>query len=613
MKRTKQQDNHLVQISNNNRKQKLENQITSINSTKSDRVYLLEDLANEIHYEIFEYLDSYDIYKGFYKINKRFQNLAINSNVLTRMNISTISKSNFEDYYQNILIANPNRIKFLRLSNPFTTDIIFPSSRTILNFTRLQILILDNVQIEHFIKVIRRSKELPLLHSLTISLIGYNRALDLLFLNIFRLPKLKYCKIEYQTKVNDYELFYSTRDDSSPMECLIINGQFPIKAFQNLLSHLPKLKHLSINPIVFSPNYVEQEKLSHIQLKYLKHVSLKLNGISFDQFEKIIKKFFYHIQLLRFTTRLNKDYLNAKRWQEVIISHMPYLRIFDINHEDWITNKNLKYHDMIHQFNSSFWMEKRWFFTHQHLWSESNSGVFYSTAPYRRKDYIYYRMSINPICSNIQKENLNSVTHLCIANEEVEHDCMNYFPNVKTLSIKNEFIKSSDSTIATLQRMIPLKQLTKIVTECCIFPIDNIINLLCFTPNVHTLNLNSLLLYDINKNSNKQNEIFQYVSEKNKIQTLVLYWKCSLSDVKFIVDLFPRLEYFKVEMNIKEIEQIIRFLLSKTHNKTQSLCYLCLLKIPKVFLKQTKILIKSENLLNNYSIKYIDNDLHLWW
>ncbi|CAF4165572.1 unnamed protein product, partial [Rotaria sordida] len=107
MKRTKQQDNDLVQILNSNKKLKLENQIKMINSNK----YLLEDLANEILYEIFEYLDSYDIYKGFYNLNKRFQNLAINSNVLTKINISTISKSNFEDYYR-------NRINFLGLLNP---------------------------------------------------------------------------------------------------------------------------------------------------------------------------------------------------------------------------------------------------------------------------------------------------------------------------------------------------------------------------------------------------------------------------------------------------------------------------------------------------------------
>ncbi|CAF3982612.1 unnamed protein product [Rotaria sordida] len=90
MQRTKRHDNNIIQISNSNKKQKLETQIITINSNK----YRFEDLANEILYEIFDYLDVYDIYKGFYNLNNRFQNLAINSNVFTKINISTISKSN---------------------------------------------------------------------------------------------------------------------------------------------------------------------------------------------------------------------------------------------------------------------------------------------------------------------------------------------------------------------------------------------------------------------------------------------------------------------------------------------------------------------------------------
>ncbi|CAF2853860.1 unnamed protein product [Rotaria sp. Silwood2] len=167
MQRTKRQENDMVQISNSNKKQKLENQITTINSNK----YCLEDLANEILYEIFEYLDVYDIYKGFYNLNNRFQNLAINSNILTKINISTISKSNFEDYYNNILIPNQSQINFLRLSNPFVAKIIFSQPQLILNFTRLQTVILDNVQDENFHKFFDYLIYLTTLHAITISFV----------------------------------------------------------------------------------------------------------------------------------------------------------------------------------------------------------------------------------------------------------------------------------------------------------------------------------------------------------------------------------------------------------------------------------------------------------
>ncbi|CAF4151024.1 unnamed protein product, partial [Rotaria sordida] len=209
------------------------------------------------------------------------------------------------------------------------------------------------------------------------------------------------------------------------------------------------------------------------------------------------------------------------------------------------------------------------------------------TSITERKDYTYYGKPNHQTCSNIQEKNLNSVKHLYITSKEIEDNCVNYFPNVNGLSIKT----SVDSIIITLH---------------------HIINLLYFTPNVHTLNV-SLLFCNININSNKQNEKFQYVLKKNKIQSLVLNGECLFGAIQFIVYLFPRLEYLKTQIERKEIEQILRFLLSKTHNKTRNLFYLCISMVPKVCLKETKMVIKSENLFNDHSIKYINRDLHLWW
>ena len=62
--------------------------------TKQSRT-VLEDLANEIIYEIFDYLDIYHVYQGFSNLNKRFRNLLEDSNLPIQINISTMTKSNF--------------------------------------------------------------------------------------------------------------------------------------------------------------------------------------------------------------------------------------------------------------------------------------------------------------------------------------------------------------------------------------------------------------------------------------------------------------------------------------------------------------------------------------
>ncbi|CAF4167669.1 unnamed protein product, partial [Rotaria sordida] len=601
----KRKENDMVQISNSNKKQKLENQITTINSNK----YCLEDLANEILYEIFEYLDVYDIYKGFYNLNNRFQNLAINSNVLTKINISTISKSNFEDYYYNILIPNQSQINFLRLSNPFVVKIIFSQPHLILNFIRLQTIILDNVRDKNFHKFFDYLIYLTTLDAITISFVERISSLDIIFSQIFRLSTLKYCKIEYRQLVIDFINY-----ESSSIEYLIINGHLPFSALHNLLCCLPKLQHLSIHYLDKFDYYEESNKLSSIQLKYLKHVSLKLDHVHFDEFEKIIKEFFYHIQILRLTIVYDETYLDAKRWQQLILFHMSYLRIFYINHQGYVNNNNLTYHDIINQFNSSFWNENKWFFTHQHQWKyRLDTGIFYSTGPYRRKDYMYYMEIDEKLGLHHQRENLKSVKHLTIEHK-TKSNCRNYFSNVNQLTIGYDVeILDDNSFITNLKCMIPLKQLTKLVINIHRFPFEEIIKLLCLTPNLHTLEFDEYSLQEINSNFTKYNILLQDILKKNKIENLVLTGICSLNQIRFIIDVFSKLKYLKIQIYSTNISSIIQYLLSKTHNQAQHLFYLCILCISEVYLEETKDLIKLKNLLDNYSIEYINYSLHLWW
>ncbi|CAF5016043.1 unnamed protein product, partial [Rotaria sp. Silwood1] len=270
---------------------------------------------------------------------------------------------------------------------------------------------------------------------------------------------------------------------------------------------------------------------------------------------------------------------------------MPYLRIFDINHRNCMENNNLTYHDLINQFNSSFWIKKNWFFTHQHDWIKRlDTGIIYSTGPYRRNDYDFYWEIDEYNCSHFQEINLNLVQHLSINSKQIINIYLNYFPNVTHLTINHYFQTSDKSIITTL---------------------NQIIELLRFTPNLYALKLDLLHVQKTNTKLIRQSENFQYVSKINKIKNLDLQQCCSLNEIQLIVNLFPQLDYLKTRMNRKEIRQITKYLLSKTNDKTQHLFFLCISQIPKVCLKELNILIKSENLLDNYLIKFINRDLYL--
>ncbi|CAF3828681.1 unnamed protein product, partial [Rotaria sp. Silwood1] len=382
-------------------------------------------------------------------------------------------------------------------------------------------LILDNIDAKYLHNILKHSILLPKLYSLVLT------------------------PIDYVQDPIDFK--------RSSIEYLVINSRFPFDSLNDFFFCLPNLRYLSINCLVGS-RYSDIHYYP-IVLKYLNHVSMKLDYINFNLLEKLIKRFFHHVEILRLTTQFYQTYSNAKRWQ-----------------------KNL-----IHYFG----LNDNGFFTHQHDWQQRlDSGIFYSTNPYRRKDYTFYWELDQQLCPHIQENNLNSVKHIHICNHSIS---------------------------ITLNRMIPLKQLTKLVIESDHFPFDEIVKLLYFTPNLHTLKLDLLPLYETNLKVLYQNEIFQYVSNENHIQNLDLRHWCTLKHFQLIMNLFPQIEYLKTGMERKEIQKIIKFLFSKTNNRTYHLFFLCISPTPKICLQELKDLIQSENLLDHYSIKYIKRDLYLWW
>ena len=172
----------------------------------------------------------------------------MNYNLPLHVNISSISRSKFEDYHQNVILPNKHRINILRLSNPFTVDIVFSSSRIILKFIHLETLVLDNIDATNLNNIIKYSIYLPKLHSLTIHVIDLIKNSTDFFLHIFRLPKLKYCNLNFQI-MDHLNLSSTSTNISSPIEHLVLKPFFPLESFNNLLSYLPQLRYLSIDAI----------------------------------------------------------------------------------------------------------------------------------------------------------------------------------------------------------------------------------------------------------------------------------------------------------------------------------------------------------------------------
>ncbi|CAF3538239.1 unnamed protein product [Rotaria sp. Silwood1] len=172
-----------------------------------------------------------------------------------------MSKSNFEQYYKDIILPNKHRMNYLCLSNAFTVDIIFSPPRLISKFLQLEALVLDNIDTRYLNNILHHLIILPQLHSLTNNLIDFIQNSTLFYLQLFRVPKLKYCKIQFESN-DDQQLLPRCTDEFSSIEYLVIKNCFRFQSLNNFLSYLPRLEACRVHSTVMSNHQKKLEKLN---------------------------------------------------------------------------------------------------------------------------------------------------------------------------------------------------------------------------------------------------------------------------------------------------------------------------------------------------------------
>ncbi|CAF3091408.1 unnamed protein product [Rotaria sp. Silwood2] len=342
----------------------------------------LEDFCNEIFYEIFEFLDFYHIYEAFSKLNSRFTNLVNGSNISIRFNLSKTSKSAFQHHYEHMIIRNEYRIKLLYISNPLIIDYVFSSS-ILSKLIHLENLNLHNIHSKYIEELLMYLICMPNLSSLTINCPNNLTNKNFIFQQIFLLPVLKYCKLSFEETDKSDSLSVATTKHSS-IEQLTIIGKVNVNEFITILSYIPQIRRLSVSNIYESSKY-QTKKFNPIVLNHLTHVYLNMKDVNFDNFESIIKNMSHQIQVLYISTKNDELFTTANHWQELIVSHLPNLRIFDIQHRYSSHKMNhLTYNDFFKQQNFSFWFQRKWFFNYDIYNHEGeNQIIIYSTNPYR--------------------------------------------------------------------------------------------------------------------------------------------------------------------------------------------------------------------------------------
>jgi hypothetical protein len=227
---------------------------------------------------------------------------------------------------------------------------------------------------------------------LTITSVGYIENQDVIYKNIFDIPRLKYCQLLIETRNGSYSLPTPTNKNKfSSIEHLLINNEVWLHQLDSLLLYVPQLRRLSLGK--FSTYGPLQRRIKSVRLNDLTNVSLKLNSINIVNFETLTKDLFRQVETLRITIYANdgngfgKQYLNGNRWERLISTLLPNLRIFDFQ-QYYPAVDHSKYQEvcdtLVNNFNSLFWIKRQWFFEFRYCQRQDNNTIiFYSTDPYR--------------------------------------------------------------------------------------------------------------------------------------------------------------------------------------------------------------------------------------
>ncbi|CAF3311828.1 unnamed protein product [Rotaria sp. Silwood2] len=440
-----------------------------------------------------------------------------------------MSKSLLQHYYVHILLPNKHRIKSLHLSNPFTVDFILSSSNFLSKLNRLETFIIDHVESKCLEELLNHLICLPNLSSLTITSIDKIDHPNNLYIQILRLPVLKYCKVSFDEDYRFEPLTMATNEYSS-IEHLVIERGIRLEVLHRLLSYVPQLCRLSCQSLIGYDNLSTEINIS---MKNLTHASLDLCHVRFNQLECLIMNYFHKIQVLHISGKASLEDLDANRWKQLILSHMPYLRVFVIRfiYHPGIMYNQLTYDSLFNQFNSQFWFERKWFFDYRHCSKYGRrDGIFYSINPYKGKDYrLVGKMNENTRLYH-QETNLNSVRHVYIYGEQIMNDCVNYFSNSTYLTLYDSFSSRTRSFTSILNHIVPLQQLTKVVIDSHSFSFQKLCELLRSAPKINSLIINSAILSETSSVSMRQSETFRSVSNTNNITNVTIKDKSELVD-----------------------------------------------------------------------------------
>lgn len=211
----------------------------------------------------------------------------------------------------------------------------------------------------------------------------------------------------------------------------------------------------------------------------------------------------------------------------------------------------------------------------------------------------------------------NTVDEVEISNISSIINSEKCFPNATKLTISYSLANEDQNFLSTsINHIIPLNHLTKLVIRSDHDSYFNIIEFLQYTPNIDTLEIENSTSTSLDFESIQRSDTFQLVSQTNNIRNMTINHQHRLQETKFWVDLCPRLQRFTFIKPNDPFKLFIRFLLLNDNKQFNDLFLLCIKEVSEQQTTLLETFLESENMLDVHSlqIKYekYESCMYLW-
>ncbi len=367
----------------------------------------LELLANEILLDLFEYLNTSDLFHAFYNLNYRFKQLLRTHIRFYSLDFRSISKDCFDAICEQYLPSTIDQITSFCLSDddetPGQPEHFLSHYFTLNQFQQLQSLSLYAINSCNMLnEIILQCRDLQYLTHLNIIDSNYKEEeeADSLINNIWSLSKLTHCYLSHISTFGSW--FNSISINSISMQYFTVNSSYlSFNTLFSIFEHTPDLRYLSIIENSYKQAYV----LSPVMASSL----ITFEYAFRENKQRLIILFQNMPNLSNLKLEVFKINWNGYDWENLLTNHLPNIKLFQFKMNfKFLRDIKIEHqiNELLDSFRTPFWLDKhRWFVRcHWFPFPEKVMDIEYNiiyTLPYAFKEFDHLRKyCIKSTCPN---------------------------------------------------------------------------------------------------------------------------------------------------------------------------------------------------------------------